>query len=267
MNIGEKIKPIKEKNSIREAVISVLLANQILKPEKYKALIETDLKDTFQLFEPLSQVKLQFKNVEGKIGQPDPQITDNAGFKFSSFKNGNLVKALQGLNEVGRTFISFHCLDYNSWDEFYKEYNSIINVIAKQQTEIFINACSLHYIDEFLWIDEKSKLDVNLFLKNKNEYLPETFYNSANTAYTLVTEKVNGNIKYIDRIEVVVNSGIRPNLIISHNVTQPLKNIVELKELINDSTFNEIFSNAHIHNKEILGNLLTDEVQVLIGLK
>jgi len=52
------ISPISNEHFIKEVVISLFLANPIIKPERFQQLIETDFKDKFQKFEPLSQVEL-----------------------------------------------------------------------------------------------------------------------------------------------------------------------------------------------------------------
>jgi len=54
---------------------------------------------------------------------------------------------------------------------------------------------------------------------------------------------------------------------ISHNVTQPLADIDELNKIINNSKFQLVLNNCHLHNKKILFDLLRPEISNLINLK
>ena len=60
---------------------------------------------------------------------------------------------------------------------------------------------------------------------------------------------------------------IKPMITISHNVTQPLMDIIALNELLESDLFPEILNKCHLHNKELLNDILTEEVVNLIKLK
>jgi len=87
--LATKVKPVNETHSIKEAVISLFLANQILKPERFNELIKTSLKEKFQLFEPIIQFQFEVKNpLATSATTPKPEVLNNIGFKFTSFYNG-----------------------------------------------------------------------------------------------------------------------------------------------------------------------------------
>ena len=56
-----KVRPVREKHSIKEAVITTFLAAPIIKPERFQELISDKFKDVFHQFETLNQVQFQLK--------------------------------------------------------------------------------------------------------------------------------------------------------------------------------------------------------------
>jgi len=157
-------------------------------------------------------------------------------------------------------------LNYTNWKTYYEEYIKVVEIIAKQHADFFVNGFSLHYLDEFLWIDETESLDLKTFFNEENDYLPKEFFNSKNTTYNLTTERIIDGVKIFDRIEIIIDVSVRPSVTISHNIFRPLEKIIELKELIIEKKFEEILNSLHLHNKTILGNLLKKDVKDLIKL-
>lgn len=266
MNLENKIMAVSGSHSIKEAVISVFLANPIIKPERFQTLIEGDFKGKFQQFEPISTVQFQIKNEKGGFENSPPQLLNNVGFKFLNFEKGVPTTVIQGLNESSRSFISYHSLNYLRWDLFYSDCKNCFEILNKLQTDIFVTAFSLHYIDEFLWIDEENNIDTALIFNQSANNIPKEFFNSSNTDFNLTTERTEGKYKYFDRLAIKVEPAIKPLITISHNVTQPLKEVISLSDLIKSNTFNEILTVAHNHNKKLLGDILTPEIKLLIKL-
>jgi uncharacterized protein (TIGR04255 family) len=269
MALTDKVRPINDKHSIREAVISLFLANPIIKPERFKDLIETDFKTIFQQFEPLSQVQFQFKNQIGlPVNVSPPEILNNIGFKFTSFSGGQPVRVLQGLNDKlnNRTFISYHALNYMRWAPFFEDYLHTVSSISKYTQDIFITAISLHYIDQFLWIGNSS-VDLNLIFNKNADSIPKDFFTTTINNYSIVSEKaIDPKGKYLDRLEITVDNIIRPSITISHNVTQPLTEIIDLRNLLENEDFKSILTKAHLHNKDFLKNLLSEPICKMINL-
>ncbi len=263
--ISNKVYPIKEKHSIREVVISLFLLNPILKPERFKELISSGYKDVFQQFGPISQFQVQLQKGDS-VDKAQLKHEQNAGFKFTSFREGKIDRVLQGINEPQRTFISFHNLDYEHWIPFFNDYKKNITILSKVQSDMFVKAYSLHYIDELLWIDENSPLDKTLILKRNLEKIPGDFFTSQKPTFSLISEKEIGQSTYFDRVEIKVNSSQQTSLVISHNVTENLDDAIQLNELF-QSGFEQKIEDMHSYNKEMLGNLLQENVQTLIGLK
>jgi uncharacterized protein (TIGR04255 family) len=266
MNINELIQPINDKHSIKEAVISIFLANPIIKPERFKQLIESNFKDKFQKFETVNQVEFQLQNDGNNPPTLNQQLLPNVGFKFIAFEKGESVKVLQGINEKSRNFISYHSLNYDRWNDFYKEYLDVLKSLSELHSDFFVTAFSLHYIDQFLW-NGALPIDLASIFNNEANYISKEFFASKLNNYSIVLEKENKHGIYIDRIEIKVDHVIKPMITISHNVTQPLKDIMSLNELLESTLFSEILNICHLHNKELLNDILTENVVELIKLK
>lgn len=266
MSLKNKIQPINGNHSIREAVISLFLANPILKPSRFRQLLEGSYGDVFQEFELMTQLEVQIqKHNDGKnapVFRHDPE----AGFKFSNFDKGKPSRVLQGVNEYGRTFVSYHNLNYERWKPFYEDYKSQIVDLSSVQSDLFINAFSLHYIDELLWIDSDSEIDLELILKKDHKKIPLDLFQSSNPIFNLTAEKVINEVTYYDRLEIQVRSNIQPTVVISHNVTEALQDEVQLSDLFGTTSFENKLEDMHNYNKNLLGDILTDPIQRLIGL-
>jgi len=266
MSLEMTISPINKDHSIKEAVISLFLASPIIKPERFQQLIENDFKDKFQEFENVNQLEFQFQNIVGSPPTLNQQVLPNAGFRFLAFEKGINVKVLQGINEKARSFVSYHSLNYTRWKQFYEDYSNVISTISKFHPEFFVTAFSLHYIDQFLWLSEK-EIDLdNIFNKDVN-YIPNEFFNSSVNNYSIITEKDLDGYSHIDRLEINIERKVRPMITVSHNVTRPLNDVIQLKDLLVEDKFSKILNACHLHNKEVLFEILTPEVKDIINLK
>lgn len=262
-----KVRPVQSGHSIKEAVISTFLAVPIIKPERFQELITDKFTDVFHQFEIVNQFQFQVNNKGGAVQHAGSQVLTNRGFRFSAFKNGKLQKVLQGVNEEGRSYISFHSLDYQRWASFFSDYKNYINIILEFHPNLFINGISLHYIDEFDWDNPELNDLTNIFDKNCS-YLSKQFFNSFRTTYITTMEQTKEeNTKYLDRIEIKVEpNDIRSFISISHNVTIPFDEPIELLNFTQTQQFTDTMMAAHLHNKSILKCLLKEEIKNLINL-
>lgn len=267
MSLEQKIRPINGNHSIREAVISVFLANPIIKPSRFRELIEADLSGEFQHFENVGNLQLHVKQKDGIIESSVSEIEKDGGFRFSAFNKGKISKVLQSNNDSKRNFISYHRLDYVDWPEFYANYIKCISAVSNFQKDLFVTAFSLHYIDDFLWVDKESRIDLSLIINKTSQAIPQNFYTSLSTNYILTTEvsaETGGTI--FDRLELNVDSKIKPSITISHNITRPLQDVISLAELRQSDEFRTELYSAHDRNKGLLKDILTQDVTKLIKL-
>lgn len=265
MSIGDIIRPIRKEHSIKEAVITVFLSSPIIKPERFEELIKSEFKDYFQRFETVSSVELKLSNTKGSINAESFE-QQNAGFKFSAFDEGRLVNLLQGINEKGRYYLSFHTLTYSSWKMFFKQYQTYIEVLSKKHNEIFINAFALQYVDEFLWNDEIKSDTLKLIFNEQSDYLHKDFFNNTKNLIRQITEREDEDNRYLSRLEILTEPEIRPLINIKHIITQSLDEPVELQKVIPSDHFNDMINKAHDCNKKLLNDILSKDVKTLIGL-
>ncbi len=263
----EKIHPISGKHSIKEATISLFLVNQIIKPERFQKLIETSYKGNFQQFAEVEQlqVEIQNKNAESTV---NTNTRKNIGFRFFGFNDkGKTTKVFQGINEDERKFISFHCLDYLTWQNFYDDFIDTVKKLSLEHNELFAHSFSLQYVDVFNWSGIITDFQAALFFNEKSQTLPLKFFSSKfSRTYLLTIEEEFEGLKFFDRIEVRLENKLIPEITISHNIAHQLDTEQDLATLINTEQFIKMLKIAHKRNKEILGDILTVEIKNRINL-
>ena len=263
MSIHAKLKPARQNHSIKEASISVFLQNPIVNPKDFGTLIETDFKGKFQRFEVQDHVSVSLNVGSGRNIATQTEIEEDKGFQFTSFDaKGRTEKIIRGCNELDRTYVSYHSLNYERWLPFMDSYKENMSVISRQQ-DLFTIAFGLHYLDEFYWTEKNTDIEPRMIFNNTNDYLPAHFFNSSNTIFVMVTE----NEDCIDRLEIKITSKLSiPIVSISHNVIASQDQAKKLNELIDSSDFSEALNLAHERNKNLLKQILQPSISELIKL-
>ncbi|CAD5270668.1 MULTISPECIES: TIGR04255 family protein [unclassified Imperialibacter] len=265
MSLKNVIRPISGHHSIREAVISLFLVNPILNVSRFEELIKEAFKDYFQKFDKINTIEFEVRHEKGVLSQK-PALVEDAGFKFSRFDEGKTTAIFQGQNEMNRTLVSFHNLDYLRWGDFIKDYFFILDNIKTYLNENQVSAIGLHYVDQFLWIS-KEPIDVSLLFKPNGPYLPKEFFESQNANFILTTEKTIGNDNFTNRLQVKTESKVSPSITISHNLIRRLNKSSDLNSLTAEEGLKNVINAAHEQNKSLLAQLLKDDVKELISLK
>ncbi len=267
MNLSDYIKPSNNQHSIKEAVITVFLSNPIEDPQSFKGLQEAEFKGIFNTFNIRNEVKVHIKpdNVESVS---DFSRKENRGFTFIQEDESGIRQVLQGVNEEDRTFLSFHTLDYSRWQLFFDLYLSCIKPIAQKHAEFQIEAFSLHYIDEFTWIFDDNP-DLERIFKKNNNYLPISFFEKSFPkiilSFTTNPSEQNDTV-YTDQLNISVIPTMQPTIQISHNSTYQFSQPIDINHLLSQDIFQEKIFQAHYHNKDVLNDLLTDEIRNQISL-
>lgn len=264
-NLNTVLRPISGDHSIKEAVITLFLANPIIKPERFEVMIKEKFKGRFQKFDRVNQLQFQFKGKDGgTVETSKPQITENIGFKFQRFEEGKIVSALQGMNEPIRNFISYHSFNYTDWDLFFPDFKEVISEVSNFHADLFINAFSLHYIDEFEWNGE-NEIDTKKIFNENSTLLPQEFFSCQLNNYQFTTVK-RDMFDYFDRLEIKVEERPKKFITISHNVVLNYNDAIDLKNFIQSDDLKERLNQAHLFNKKTLTSILTKEVCELIKL-
>lgn len=256
---------IKKNNSIKEATITLFLANKLFKPERFKELINDEsLSGFFQQHQPISEITFKFGNLTENT-KSETNIVNDTGFKLLKFDHGVISFVTQGVNEAGRTFFSFHDLNYSRWVNFKNNYGKILEALLRIQSDTFINGVSLHYVDEFVWSSEE-EFDLSKIMKAE-EFLPQNFIKirGGHLSNTRQCETIN-NLKLFDRLEVLVDPSIEKLVTISHNQTVLLDNVIELKSIETKGILDNLLNELHENNKKLLRGVLLDNVKKLIKL-
>lgn len=267
MSLDTKIKPINDQHSIKEAVLSLFLPNPIIKPSRFKDLIHGKFNAVFHQFEPVQQFTATIKNEKGVITSNSFKTENDVGFRFISFSGGKVEKVFQCMNQDKRNFFAYHDLKYIGWTDFFSNFKKIIEVVSNYEPSTYINGFSIHYIDEFLWIDRDNLIDISCLFNVESKYLPKEFFTEGTTNYSFVTKGVlDDGTTIFDRLEIKVEPKVVPKIVISHNITQPLSDFVKLSEVISDN-FSDHFKNVHERNKALLKDVLKPEVCKRIDIK
>lgn len=262
--LREILHPSNEKHSVKEAVISLFFDQPIKNPEKFEGLLTNGLSKYFKSFNAENEVQFQISNQVNEIVQSQPQLKKDVGFRFSSFQEAKLATVLQARNEVGRHFMSYHTLVYDDWDIFFPDFLDIAKVISAFQPEIAVQAFSLHYIDEFNW-SKDIEIELSRIFREDSDYLPSAFFKSQLVNYNLTT--LNKEPEYFDRLDLTRSDIVQQVLTISHNLTRKLDNTTPLSALLEGEQIALVLNDAHLKNKNLLINILTQDVCDIIKLK
>ncbi len=261
------IKLRKEENAIKEATISLFLSSPIIKPERFEAIIkDSEMNGFFHSFQNIGAFSFSIENVSGTIINKDNTHKNNAGFRLEKFFEGKPEFVLQGMNQNNRNYFSFHDLSYKRWSNFIENYTKIFSAIQKIQSEIFLTGISLHYIDEFIWVEE-GQIDLSKIMVAQN-YLPQNFIKIKN-GHLVNTREIEsqGDNKLFDRLEVLLLDNIAKTVTISHNQTLQFNNLIDLKEKDNQNKVLQDLQQLHDNNKKFLNDVLLLQIKKLIGLE
>lgn len=271
VSISSKVKPVNEDHSIKFSRIRIYLYSPILKPRRFQKLIEEDLKDKFQVFEPLSIIELQFKGQGINLQSTETSVQKDTGFRFISFEKGRPQRSLLGLNDERGYFLEYKDFSYSGWTAFFNDCKSYLLALLKIQPDFFVSGYSLEYADEFLWIDQGNDIDKSLLFNESCNYLPRIFFDAHLTNYNIVIEgdtekKERFTPQLRELLRITIERRMTKNISILHNFTKPLEDTVELSNLIVSNEFKEILDSAHSRNTELLRGLLKKELLEMINL-
>ena len=126
-------------------------------------------------------------------------------------------------------------------------------------------AIGLTYVDEFVW-NSNDNIDIKAIFNEKADLINDKFIKAYNG--TIVSVSQSGHEKELnfseEKTEIVFNNQSK-RIIINHTYALKLKDVsVFLTE--NEATFVEYFDNAHQANKDILFDILSQEVRDRINL-
>lgn len=261
--------PCRENHSVKEAVLTVFVDAPISDVSSFKDLEQHGILEHFKRFELVNQN--QFKiSLKHSTPNVDAKKVNEVGFKFVDYNDGKSIKVFQGMNEENRFYFSFHDLAYNRWEQFKNLFDTCISLLSKHKGKFHVKAYSLHVIDEFNWI-EKSPIPYKDIFRDNNKIIPAIFNESTSIDFLIsrnhnvdVTGSTRDGIERIQINGVNNENALKSKLIISHNYTEIMNDTTEALILIQSNEFAKKITGAHKQNKELIKELLNDEVLKII---
>lgn len=258
----EKLNPISDSHSVSKVVITLFLPQTVIKPEKIIEKINngSNLKNKYQRRKIINSRIFNFSNKENELSFIDKNSTDSVvGFILEQFDdNGEIGNIIILRNEDNSSVITYETRKYIRWANFYDSFLTDIEEII-EGNDLYFEAISLKYIDEFVWLDNSS-IPVYLIFEKNSELINTKFLNSKNGTIVLFSQKENLNIE--EMTEISFNNELKGVQIIHEHATK-------FRDLIDSEGFKNkigaVLTEAHKSNKDTLNELLSSEVKQKIN--
>jgi uncharacterized protein (TIGR04255 family) len=256
--------PIAGKHSISRVTAIVFLPQIFVKPED----VFEKLKKSSGLanYQRKNLTKLRTININEILSGVTNKEKVN-GLLFEEFDDsGRLKNILRLENKTDKqSNIIFESRIYPNWKQFKER---LINDL-KEVNKVFpfyIEAISLGYLDEFLWVSNEDKIDVNSIFNIDSELLNKKFLDSENGTLVLLSQNKRVNVDDEEKTEISFNNRIK-RITLNHQFAIKLDSVYEFDTLNKNNKLSDYYENAHNSNKTVLKEILTKEVQDLIKLK
>ena len=256
------IQSIKEGHSVKEAVVFFSVTPSIPNPKSYKKLVEEgeSLHGKFQRYEPVKNFTVNFNQ---QTAETAIESSQDSGFKFLSFTNGELSFLIQGINQFDKGMFTFNTLRYEHWDVFLNQVRENAKIIVSYHPDFLVKSFGLLYIDEFKAINPNEFKNSQIF-NLKSEFVPRTISSSNLLDYNLNFRKEDAGRQWAENLTVNIDNN-KKIITIFNNVTFAIVPTSFL-QLVDSPDLGEFLGFAHNENKKLLKDLLNIEVCKMIGL-
>ena len=255
--------PISSKHSISRVVANFFLAQSFAKPKFVfdKLLLNNKLVN----YQKKGLTSSKTINIENDSLNISDDL--NNGFLFEEFddsgKSLNVLKVENTNNN--KAIIGIENKKYSDWSSFKTRFINDLKTFS-ETFDIYIEAIGLTYVDEFIW-KSNNNIDVYSIFNENADLINKKFLDSYNG--TLVSVSQSGNVNEVnfceEKTEIVFNNQLK-RIVINHTYALKLKEISVFSNE-NSQNFIEYFDKAHQANKDILKDILTQEVKDKINLK
>lgn len=256
------LSPVSENHSIGRAISTVFFPQEVLKPELLFNKIRDNFNGKYAKKGPLITRDIIIENKNNQtITKRKEQIT---GFVFEEFDKQGKLKNVLKLENAGKQFsLRFETRSYDNWSDFKDSFINDFQVVSNAQN-MFIEAFSLTYIDEFRWLSD-NKIPTEKIFNSESELISNRFLDSINGNMVLHNQSVSRGYLSEERIDISFSNDLK-RVSLNHQAVNKLDDIYSLEELLKDGSLISRFDDAHQRNKNFLKENLTKEVQMLIGL-
>lgn len=255
--------PISKTHSISRVIANFFLAQGFAKPKFVFDKIILDNKLHHYHKKGLTSSKIiNFENDSLNISNES-----NNGFMFEEFeKSGKTINLLKVENtNTSRALISIENRKYINWTDFKNRFIEDTTILS-ETFDMFVEAVSLTYVDEFIWNSEK-EIDVKSIFNEESDLINKKFLNSYNGTIVLLSQSNTDNKSNIpeEKTEIIFNNQLR-RIIVNHTYALKLNEVCVFSKN-NSQVFKDYFDEAHKINKDILIELFSENVKESINLK
>ncbi len=258
--------PVSKSHSIGKVVATVYLPQSIIKPKDIfdKMNEDAEIKNRYPKRNLLHTQSIEINEQKNTLNRQK----DINGFIFESFDERGRLKnilLLQNQNDNKATF-SFETRQYSNWDNFFKDIITEFKLFSEFYT-FYVAAISLNYNDHFTWVND-SRIPVEEIFNTNSELIPNKFLKSHNGSLTLTSQELDENMNtgFEERTEISFSNTIR-KVIINHHYVKRFDELESADNMLNRNGFKIAYEEAHAVNKQVLKDILSQEVQGRINLK
>jgi uncharacterized protein (TIGR04255 family) len=249
-----KFEPLHKKHGIASALVVMLLKKPITGPDQIgQKLIESQT--VLTKFEQSKQIKIE------NIADKTTQTTSVNGFILSE-REGK--RSLHGFNDGVRNVLVYTENDYTRWDSFL----SCLQPVLKSLSEILdsneLVALALEYNDVFDWQGEPNAFKWNELFKEDTGMLSADFHEHTHLKFEVIRNRTSHNKnEIVEQLSIARQTD--KSAVIKHHVSIPCDGSITTQKLSSE-VFNDKLNELHEFNKDVLRNLLTNEMAKRVNL-
>jgi uncharacterized protein (TIGR04255 family) len=260
----EGLVPASGKHAITKVIATIFIPQAFLKPENIFERVK-DL-DDFKVYQKKS--KLRPTTISINNNMPRVQKNSVTGIVFEQYgEDGKLLNSLtiNNIKENSQAIIAFENRSYPDWELFFKRFVKDINCLASS-FDIYTNAISLAYVDEFIW-NKAEMINIDDIFNKKSELLNKKFRESKNASLVMSSQgEINDSSNnYEEKTEIAFNNDLK-RIVIHHHYAIMLNDIELYENSENKELFRSYYDIAHDNNKMVLKDILSKESCELINL-
>ena len=233
-------------------------------------LAAAELKGDFPNVSDQKRMMLQFNS--GLQGASSSAATSDGGFVLDRPASGALPAPPSRGIAVSRENVLVFVNDYTRWARFRADVERYLSVLLKSvNAQKGVRSIGLQFTDAFSWRADPVDLNLSEVFSKESKYLsPNIFSNDLglwHSHHGYMMEKTEPvPFQQLDNVNVSRNElhGLQLQVLTSHKATfqKPLYKMLDA----NKEKIFAVLDSLHQKNKEILANVLTQEVQEKIGL-
>lgn len=242
--------------------------------------VEHELKGELPKSSPVNRIEttIEIENGVSKV----QSIEKPVGIHLQRIKPDGSVEWMLRTTE---NVIGVHCLEYSTWDAVWEQANRYFLATLKQieGESNFISSVGLKYVDRFLYEGVEDKYDSSLLFNKETDLIAKKAFSASPLWHCHIGwfEKsptfLSGNLLNkinIDSVYANISGRRRSLVTIEHDAIIQIEDNVNNGKLSSitdkldddDSCLDKVMGKLHMSNKDVLRNLLTEQMAKRICL-